>query len=170
MPTHPPKKSLEPRRPDPQDVARLHAAGVSRNGTARALSVSTRQVDRTARELGLSWSRGATEDATAARRAAAEEERLELAAVLRRLALDSAARALLEPEAAARRSYTLTAEAAARSDLALWEATSTEGRAHAVLGRLQESFSLLDAAPLEGLTAGVPGLEPGLEQEPERPP
>lgn len=107
-------------RPDPEAVARLHAAGESRNSVARTLGVSTRQVDNVARELGLSWAGSLTREAVEAKRLAAEVERLELAGQFRRLAVESVALALVEEDPLDRRRHTMTASTAAQSDLAIW--------------------------------------------------
>lgn len=106
--------------PDPEAVARLHAAGESRNSVARTLGVSTRQVDNVARELGLSWAGSLTREAVEAKRLAAEVERLELAGRFRRLAVESVELALVEEDPLDRRRHTMTASTAAQSDLAIW--------------------------------------------------
>lgn len=81
MSAHPPA-----RRPDLDAVRRLYDAGESRNGIARALNVSTRQVDNAARELGLTFSSERTTAAVETYRATAAVERAELAARLRAVA------------------------------------------------------------------------------------
>ena len=130
-----PRISNEKRRPDPEDVRRLHAAGESRNAVARALGVSTRQVDNVAAEIGVSWSAAATRDAVEVQRNTAETDRLELAKMWRDLARDSLARALVEGDTQDRRRLAGTAEAATRSDLAIWsrkiEGNHVEGGAGA---------------------------------------
>lgn len=108
-------------RPDPDDVRRLHAAGESRNGTARALGVSTRMVDAVAAEIGVSWSADATRDAVETRRHTAEVERLELAAKFRAVAARALDRAIVEDDTAEARRLTATAAEAARTDLHISE-------------------------------------------------
>lgn len=119
MSVRPPEKKSGD-RPDPEAVARLHAAGESRNSVARTLGVSTRQVDNVARELGLSWTGSLTREAVEAKRLAAEVERLELAGQFRRLAMESVELALVEEDPLDRRRHTMTASTAAQSDLAIW--------------------------------------------------
>lgn len=161
MLTHPGDKKTGP-RPDPVDVARLHAAGVSRNGTARALEVSTRQVDAVAAELGLSWSADAPAEAVAVRRSTAAIERLELAASFRRLAEDSLTRALAAETAAERRSFTLSATAAAQQDLAIHGAlppAEAGDDAANVMEKIAASLELLDAIPVEELEEQITAEE-----------
>lgn len=119
MSVRPPEKKSGD-RPDPEAVARLHAAGESRNSVARTLGVSSRQVDNVARELGLSWTGSLTREAVEAKRLAAEVERLELAGQFRRLAVESVELALVEEDPLDRRRHTMTASTAAQSDLAIW--------------------------------------------------
>lgn len=156
MPAHPPEKSSG-HRPDPHEVRQCHAAGMSRNRTATVLGCSTRQVDRVARELGLSWSSHATAEAVAARKQQAELERLDLADKWRELALDSVERALVEEDPGDRRRHAMTAEAATRSELAIWgrglaEVTEKDAAAEnfvELLVGLRRGFSLLEETPLE---------------------
>lgn len=56
-----------PTRATPDMVAQLAAEGHGRNSCARELGLSRRQVDRLAREAGITWERAATEAATRAR-------------------------------------------------------------------------------------------------------
>ncbi|WP_290218453.1 hypothetical protein [Corynebacterium atrinae] len=145
------------KKPKPADVKRLHAAGCGRNETARRLGVSRRQVDRVADKLGLEWNTNMTEEAVTARRKAAENERRDLGDGFREVALDCVTRALLEEEdTAERRRLVLTAEAASRSDLALFNATGVSGdrateELAAVLETLRGSFATLDSEPLDDL-------------------
>lgn len=87
-----PNQYAEVKRANPDDVKALFDAGYSRNEIASRLSVSTRQVDRVAADLGLTFNRELTRDAVAARVSRANEERIQLADDLRkvaRLELDS---------------------------------------------------------------------------------
>lgn len=132
---------------------------MSRNRTAQTLGVSTRQVDNVAAELGLSWSSASTAEAVAARKQQAELERMDLADSWRELALDSVARALVEEDPGDRRRHAMSAEAATRSDLAIWgrgvEQTTEkdaagEDFAELLIG-LRRGFTLLEDTPLEEL-------------------
>lgn len=107
------------KRPSPNDVKRLHAAGEGRNSIARTLGVSHRQVDAVAAELGLKFDKRATREAVEARRVAAEMDRAELGEKFRLLALDSVDRALAETDPGDRRRLAMTAQSATQSDLAL---------------------------------------------------
>lgn len=145
-------------RPDPEDVRRLHAAGESRNGTARALGVSTRQVDAVAAEIGVSWSAAATRDAVETRRNTAEVERLELAAKFRAVAARALDRALNEDDTAEARRLTAAAAEAARTDLHIAERNITGedgakgGEAFLeVMDALKVQFEDLDDMPVEVL-------------------
>lgn len=89
----------EPKRPLPADVQRLHALGVSRNGIARELDVSTRQVDNAARKLGLSFSAASVEDAVKARAYRADKARAEIADNLRDVALGESRKAMSSQDA-----------------------------------------------------------------------
>lgn len=143
-------------RPTPEDVARCHAAGMSKNKTAETLGVSTRQVGYVADELGLSWSAESVAEAVEARQQQAEAQRLDLADSWRELALDSVARALAEDDAGERRRHALTGEAATRSDLAIWRAVDPEPEGSqaaqefaALLLSVRQGFTTLDATPVE---------------------
>lgn len=116
-----PPKSNYGRRPAPEDVARLHAAGESRNSVARILGVTTRQVDNVAAEIGVSWSADATRDAVEVQRTTAEIERLELAGKFRALAARALDRALTEDDTTEARRLTSLAAEATRTDLHIWE-------------------------------------------------
>lgn len=152
-----PSSKSSPARPDPNEVRQCHAAGMSRNRTATVLGVSTRQVDNVAAEIGLSWSSHATAEAVAARKQQSELERLDLADQWRELALDSVGRALVEDDPGDRRRHAMTAEAATRSDLAIWgrgltEVTEKDAAAEnfaELLVSLRRGWSLLEEAPLE---------------------
>lgn len=175
-------------RPDPDEVRHCHEAGLSRNRTAAALGVSTRQVDRVAEELGLSWSAKATAEAVATRRQKAELERLDLADKWRELALDSVDRALAEDDPGDRRRHAMTAEAATRSELSIWgrglaevtdKDTAAENFAELLIG-LRRGFTLLEETPLEEIDPtgefeefGTVGYGDDTEEEPagwEEPP
>lgn len=144
-------------RPNPDDVRRLHAAGESRNGTARALGVSTRMVDAVAAEIGVSWSADATRDAVETRRHTAEVERLELAAKFRAVAARALDRAIVEDDTAEARRLTATAAEAARTDLHIWERNitgedDTGGEVFVeLLDAIRGNFDDLDAMPVEAL-------------------
>lgn len=146
----------DPKRPDPEDVKQLHASGEGRNSIARALGVSYRQVDRVARELGLTWNADATREASAARRTAAELDRAELAQKFRALALDSVDRALAEDDPSDRRRLAMTAESATRSDLSLLAANreGEEGSESAeqfaeLLDSIRSGFDTIMDTPVE---------------------
>lgn len=145
-------------RPDPDDVRRLHAAGESRNGTARALGVSTRMVDAVAAEVGVSWSADATRDAAETRRHTAEIERLELAAKFRAVAARALDRAIVEDDSAEARRLTATAAEATRTDLHIWqrdvpgEDGTTGGEPFVeLLDALRVQFETLDEMPVDEL-------------------
>lgn len=154
---------------------------MSRNRTATVLGVSTRQVDNVAAEIGLSWSAHATAEAVAARRQQAELERLDLADKWRELALDSVDRALVEEDPGDRRRHAMTAEAATRSDLAIWgrglaevteKDTAAENFAELLIG-LRRGFSLLEETPLEEIDPTGEFAEFGTDpagREGDRPP
>lgn len=89
----------EPKRPLPADVQRLHALGVSRNGIARELDVSTRQVDNAVRALGLTFSAAGVEDAVKARAYRADKARAEIADNLRDVALRESRKAMSSQDA-----------------------------------------------------------------------
>lgn len=183
MSVRPPERKFGD-RPDPEAVARLHAAGESRNSVARTLGVSTRQVDNVARELGLSWAGSLTREAVEAKRLAAEVERLELAGQFRRLAVESVELALVEEDPLDRRRHTMTASAAAQSDLAIWarkvqgeqveDKTGGEARFE-VMDAIRVQFDELLATPVEELDPGGefecsphPEDSPGWEAEVDR--
>lgn len=161
-------------RPDPDDVRRLHAAGESRNGTARALGVTTRMVDAVAAEIGVSWSADATRDAVETRRHTAEVERLELAGKFRAVAARALDRAVIEDDTAEARRLTATAAEAARTDLHIWQRDIPgEGGAKGgeeffeVMDALRVQFDDLDAMPVDVLDPdgefeqyGLTGEEP----------
>ncbi|MGW3572065.1 helix-turn-helix domain-containing protein [Streptomyces sp. NPDC000941] len=65
-----------------EDVRKLHAEGCSRNEIARRLQRSGRTVSLIAQDLGLSFDRSATEEATRARSADLAEKRTLLAETL----------------------------------------------------------------------------------------
>ncbi|MFF5589719.1 helix-turn-helix domain-containing protein [Streptomyces hygroscopicus] len=65
-----------------EDVRRLHAEGLSRNEIARRLQRSGRTISVIAADLGLSFDRAATEEATRARMADLAERRAILAEAL----------------------------------------------------------------------------------------
>ena len=145
-------------RPTPEDVARCHAAGMSKNRTAETLGVSTRQVGYVADELGLSWSATSTAEAVAARKQRSELERLDIADSWRELARDSIDRALAEDDPSDRRRHALTAEAATRADLSIWKGVEPESEGDeakqafaALLVSLRSSFRTLDDTPVEEL-------------------
>lgn len=157
MPTRPQERNWG-QRPSPDDVRRLHAAGESRNGTARALGVSTRMVDAVAAEVGVSWSADATRDAVETRRHTAEVERLELAGKFRAVAARALDRALNEEDTAEARRLTATAAEAARTDLHIAERNvpgedGTKGGegVFEVMDALRVQFEDLDAMPVEVL-------------------
>lgn len=158
---------------------------MSRNKTAEVLGVSTRQVDNAAEELGLSWSSKATAEAVAARRQRAELERLDLADSWRELAVDSVGRALVEDDPGDRRRHAMTAEAATRSDLAIYsrgveQTTEKDAEAEnfaALLVSLRSAFRTLDATPVDELDPngefeafGTGGYGDTTEEEVEEPP
>lgn len=156
MPTHPDISSVK--RPDPEEVRHCHESGMSRNRTAAVLGVSTRQVDNVADEMGLSWSATATAEAVAARQQQAEAERLDLADSWRELAVESVGRALAEDDAAERRRHALTAEAATRADLSIWQGVEPEGQGNqaaeafaALLLSVRQGFTTLENTPDEEL-------------------
>ena len=145
-------------RPNPDDVRRLHAAGESRNATARALGVSTRQVDAVAAEVGVSWSADATRDAVETRRHTAEVERLELASKFRAVAARALDRAIVEDDTPEARRLTATAAEAARTDLHISERNipgedgTTGGEPFVeLLDALRVQFETLDEVPVETL-------------------
>lgn len=153
-----PPKSNYGRRPAPEDVARLHAAGESRNSVARILGVSTRMVDNVAAEIGVSWSADATRDAVETRRHTAEVERLELAGKFRAVAARALDRALAEDDTTEARRLTATAAEAARTDLHIWERNitgedgTTGGEVFVeLLDAIRGNFDDLDAMPLDEL-------------------
>lgn len=157
MPTRAEKRSWG-ERPHPDDVRRLHAAGESRNATARALGVSTRMVDTVAAEIGVSWSADATRDAVETRRHTAEVERLELAGKFRAVAARALDRALTEDDTAEARRLTATAAEAARTDLHIAERNvpgedGTRGGegVFELLDALRVQFDDLDATPVDVL-------------------
>lgn len=147
---------------------------MSRNRTATVLNVSTRQVDNVAAELGLSWSSASTAEAVAARKSQAEGHRVELAELWLELALDSVGRALLEDDAGDRRRHAMTAEAATRSEIAIWSSLTpntekdTGAQAYAeMMLALRHSFAVLEDTPEEELDPtgefdyyGTPAEEP----------
>ena len=67
---------------DEEEVRRLHAEGCSRNEIARRMRRSGRTISVIAAELGLSFNRSATEEATRARQADLAERRAILAEAL----------------------------------------------------------------------------------------
>lgn len=150
--TSPGKKSVDL---DLDEVARLHAAGVSRNKTAERLNVSTRQIDKAAETLGISWSAARTEEAVAARRARAKERHLEQAEKWGDLAMDSLDRALQETDPADRRRHALTAQVATQSELELWKQSLDVRAGHhnltTVTLAVADAFATLDETPLEDL-------------------
>mgnify|MGYP001053752897 CR=1 FL=1 len=157
MPTRGQKRSWG-ERPHPEDVRRLHAAGESRNGTARALGVSTRQVDAVAAEIGVSWSADASRAAVETRRHTAEIERLELAAKFRAVAARALDRALTEDDTAEARRLTATAAEAARTDLHIWQRDipGEDGEKGGevfveLLDALRVGFETLDEMPVDEL-------------------
>lgn len=157
MPTRPQERNWG-QRPSPDDVRRLHAAGESRNATARALGVSTRMVDAVAAEVGVSWSADATRDAVETRRHTAEVERLELAGKFRAVAARALDRALNEDDTAEARRLTATAAEAARTDLHIAERNvpgedGTKGGegVFEVMDALRVQFDDLDAMPVDVL-------------------
>ena len=148
MSTNQQKKSV-----DLEEVARLHAAGISRNKTAERLGVPTSRIDKAAEELGISWSSKRTEEAVAARRARAKERHLDMAERWGDLALDSLDRALEETDAGDRRRYAMSADTATRAELAIWESLD-ERSTHsltAVSIAVADAFATLDDLPIEDL-------------------
>lgn len=173
MSVHQPGKSSVG-RPDPDEVRHCHEAGMSRNRTATALGVSTRQVDNVAAELGLSWSSASTAEAVAARKAQAEGQRVELAELWLKLAVDSVGRALAEDDPGDRRRHAMTAESATRSEINIWSSlapntekdTAAESFAELLIG-LRKGFTLLDDLTVDDLDPkgefdyyGTPAEEP----------
>ncbi|NUH35274.1 response regulator transcription factor [Streptomyces samsunensis] len=67
---------------DEQEVRQLHAEGLSRNEIARRMNRSGRTISVIAQDLGLSFDRTATEEATRARQADLAERRTILAEAL----------------------------------------------------------------------------------------
>ena len=148
MSTSPPKKSV-----DLDEVARLHAEGVSRNKTAERLGVPTSQIDKAAETLGISWSAARTEEAVAARRARAKERHIDLAEKWGDLALSSLDRALDEDDPGDRRRLAMTADTATRAELTVWESLDDRATHNltAVTLAVADAFATLDEAPLDEL-------------------
>lgn len=153
-----PEKKTRGTRPSPDDVQRLYNAGEGRNAIARTLGVSQRQVSRVAADLGISWDQEASRDAAAARRAAAELDRADLAQRFRELALDSVDRAIKEDDPTDRRRLAMTAESASRSDLALHAAnrdvehsSSAAEDFSELLDSIRNGFDELDDMPVDQL-------------------
>lgn len=118
-----------PKVPLPADVERLHGLGVSRNGIARELKVSTRQVDKVARKLGLSFSAASVEDALKARAYRADNQRLEIAENLREVALRESRKAKGSNDALETSRHVKAAVDAVQAEQALEETTSAITRA-----------------------------------------
>lgn len=118
-----------PKVPLPADVERLHGLGVSRNGIARELKVSTRQVDKVARKLGLSFSAASVEDALKARAYRADNQRLEIAENLREVALRESRKAKGSNDALETSRHVKAAVDAVQAEQVLEETTSATTRA-----------------------------------------
>ena len=138
--------------PHTHDITRLHQQGHSRNEIARLLEISTRQVDKAAREAGITFNQKPTRLATEARRERAHQQREALAQQARALAKKLLKEAKEADSTEDARKLAQAAYTAVKTDLELFKVQppdSSDSPEQRLIEALRTEFSILQETDLD---------------------